>query len=198
MSPSASTSNLKTRAWGLGRQLWASYGQARWQGLSASARLWVLVFIGFMGVWVFVSIAILPAMRTLNASERQREEVAQQVVQMRSLQQRAQELQKIKSLSREESLKSLESITPAGNPALQMTIQGDRVLVQLKNLPASQLAAWMAQARSNAQTLPDEVHITRAALPNAGVQAGVNTTGNSAKPSNAWDGQIILRLPKKP
>ncbi len=198
MSPSASTSNLKTRARGLGRQLWASYGQARWQGLSASARLWVLVFIGFMGVWVFVSTAILPAMQTLNASERQREEVAQQVVQMRSLQQRAQELQKIKSLAREESLKSLESITPAGNPALQMTIQGDRVLVQLKNLPASQLAAWLAQARSNAQTLPDEVHITRAALPNAGVQAGVNTTGNSAKLSTAWDGQIILRLPKKP
>lgn len=198
MSPSASTSNLKARARGLGRQLWASYGQARWQGLSASARLWVLVFIGFMGVWVFVSIAILPAMQTLNASERQREEVAQQVVQMRSLQQRAQELQKIKSLAREESLKSLESITPAGNPALQMTIQGDRVLVQLKNLPASQLAAWLAQARSNAQTLPDEVHITRAALPNAGVQAGVNTTGNSAKLSTAWDGQIILRLPKKP
>ena len=104
MSPSASTSNLKARARGLGRQLWASYGQARWQGLSASARLWVLVFIGFMGVWVFVSIAILPAMQTLNASERQREEVAQQVVQMRSLQQRAQELQKIKSLAREESL----------------------------------------------------------------------------------------------
>jgi len=198
MSQSASSSHAKTRAQRLGQQLWATYGQARWQGLGARARLWVLIFAGFIGVWLFVSVAIIPAMRTLSTSDRQRADVAQQVAQMRFLQQRAQELQKIKPLSREESLKSLESITPAGNPSIQMSVQGDRVLVQLKNLPASQLAAWLAQARSNAQALPDEVHISRGALPNAGAQAGVNATGNSVPLSTAWDGQIILRLPKKP
>ena len=101
--------------------------------------------------------------------------------------------------SREESLKYLQSFTPTGNPALQMTIQGDRVLVNLKNLSASQLAAWLAQARSIAQALPDEVHITRSA------SSGVNNASTSVNPSNTsptantvWDGQMILRLPQGP
>jgi general secretion pathway protein M len=161
------------------------------------------VFLGLFGVWLFVSIAISPALRTLNASESQRAEVAQQVVQMRALQQRAQELQKTKPLSRDESIRSLQSITPTGNPALQMTIQGDRVLVQLKNLSASQLANWLAQARSNAQALPDEVHISRSATSSVSSSSsvsalsGVNANGNTANATAAWDGQIILRLPQR-
>lgn len=132
MSRTAPPSDWKTRAQAFGQQLWATYGQARWQGLSAHERLLASVLVGLFTVWLFVSIAISPALRTLNSAERQRADVAQQVVQMRSLQQRAQELQKTKPLSRDESLRSLQSITPTGNPALQMTIQGDRVLVQLK------------------------------------------------------------------
>jgi general secretion pathway protein M len=84
-----------------------------------------------------------------------------------------------------------------------MTVQGDRVMVQLKNLSASQLANWLAQARSNAQALPDEVHISRSAT--SGVSAstsvsalsGVNATSNFTNATTAWDGQIILRLPQR-
>jgi general secretion pathway protein M len=203
MSRAAPTTDWKTQVQAYGQQLWATYGQARWQGLSARERLLVSVLIGLFGVWLFVSIAISPALRTLNASESQRSEVAQQVVQMRALQQRAQELQKTKPLSRDESLRSLQSITPTGNPALQMTIQGDRVLVQLKNLSASQLATWLAQARSNAQALPDEVHISRStsssvsASTNVNASSGINATSNSPNTTTAWDGQLILRLPQR-
>jgi general secretion pathway protein M len=122
---------------------------------------------------------------------------------MRALQQRAQELQKTKPLARDESIRSLQSITPAGHPALQMTIQGDRVLVQLKNLPASQLATWLALTRSNAQALPDEVHISRStsssvsASTNVNASSGINATSNSANTTAAWDGQIVLRLPQR-
>lgn len=94
MSRTAPPSDWKTRAQAFGQQLWATYGQARWQGLSAHERLLASVLVGLFTVWLFVSIAISPALRTLNSAERQRADVAQQVVQMRSLQQRAQELQK--------------------------------------------------------------------------------------------------------
>ena len=203
MSRTAPPSDWKTKGQAFGQQLWATYGQARWQGSSARERLLVSVLVGLFGVWLFVSIAISPALRTLNASERQRAEVAQQVVQMRALQQRAQELQKTKPLSRDESIRSLQSITPTGNPALQMTIQGDRALVQLKNLSASQLATWLAQARSNAQALPDEVHISRStsssvsASTSVNALSGINSTSNSPNPTVAWDGQIVLRLPQR-
>ena len=152
---------------------------------------------------MFVSIGISPALSTLNSAERQRTEIDQQAALMRSLQQRAQDLQKTKPLSREESLRNLQSITPTGNPALQMTIQGDRVLVQLKNLSASQLATWLAQARSNAQALPDEVHMTRSNTLGAQTVSGVNTTTvvnasiTSLGTTATWDGQIVLRLPQR-
>ena len=203
MSRAAPITDWKTQVLARVDQLWATHGQSRWQGLNARERLLVSVFLGLFGVWLFVSIAISPALRTLNASESQRTEVAQQVVQMRALQQRAQELQRTKPLSRDESLRSLQSITPTGNPALQMTIQGDRVMVQLKNLSASQLASWLAQARSNAQVLPDEVHISRSisssvsASTSVSASSGVNATNNSTNATNSWDGQIILRLPQR-
>jgi general secretion pathway protein M len=197
MNRSAPPTDWKTRAQAFGQQLWATYGQARWQGLSAHERLLASVLVGLFSVWLFVSIAISPALRTLNSAERQRADVAQQVVQMRSLQQRAQELQKTKPLSRDESLRSLQSITPTGNPALQMTIQGDRVLVQLKNLSASQLATWLAQARSNAQALPDEVHITRSNSSGGNASNGVSAISTSSAVITAWDGQIALRLPQR-
>ena len=202
MSRSAFIADLKTQARALADQLWATHGQSRWQGLNARERLLVSVFLGLFGIWLFVSIAISPALRTLNSALQQRAEVAQQVVQMRALQQRAQELQKTKPLSRDESIRGLQSITPT-NPALQMTIQGDRVLVQLKNLSASELATWLAQARSNAQALPDEVHISRSATSSVSSStsvsalSGVNATSNSTNTTTAWDGQIIFRLPQR-
>ena len=203
MNRSASVTDWKTQSPSLAKQLWETHGQASWQGLSARERLLVSVFFSWLVIWLFISIAISPALRTLNSAQQQRAEVAQQVVQMRTLQQRAQELQKTKPLSRDESLRSLQSITPAGNPALQMTVQGDRVMVQLKNLSASQLATWLAQARSNAQALPDEVHISRSATSSVSAStsvsalSGVNATSNSTNATTAWDGQIILRLPQR-
>ena len=203
MNRSASIADWKTQSLSLAKQVWETHGQARWQGLSARERLLASVLLGLFGIWLFVSIAISPALRTLNSAQQQRAEVAQQVVQMRALQQRAQELQKTKPLSRDESLRSLQSITPTGNPALQMTIQGDHVLVQLKNLSASQLATWLAQAKSNAQALPDEVHISRAAASSVSAStsvsasSGVNASSNPTNATTAWDGQIILRLPQR-
>lgn len=203
MNRSASVTDWKTQSLSLAKQVWETHGQARWQGLSARERLLVSILLGLFGIWLFISIAISPALRTLNSAQQQRAEVAQQVVQMRALQQRAQELQKTKPLSRDESIRGLQSITPTGNQALQMTIQGDRVLVQLKNLSASQLATWLAQARSNAQALPDEVHISRStsssvsASTSVNASSGINASSNSTNTTTAWDGQIVLRLPQR-
>ena len=198
MSRSAPIAGWKHQVLAVGQQLWATHGQAHWQGLRARERFLISVFLGLMGIWLCLSIAITPAVRTLQTSSLRRAEMAEQLAQMQALQQRAQALQKTKALSRDESLRNLQSITPTGNPALQMSVQGDRVLVQLKNLSASQLATWLAQARSQAQALPDEVHITRAAAPNATTAAaGVSSANTSGNTVTAWDGQIVLRLPQR-
>ena len=197
MSRSASITGWKHQILTVGHQLWATHGQAHWQGLRARERFLISVFLGLMGIWLCLSIAITPAVRTLQTSSLRRAEMGEQLAQMQALQQRAQALQKTKALSRDESLRNLQSITPTGNAALQMSVQGDRVLVQLKNLSASQLATWLAQARSQAQALPDEVHITRAAALNATNAAGVSSANASGNTVTAWDGQIVLRLPQR-
>jgi hypothetical protein len=61
----------------------------------------------------------------------------------------------------------------------------------------------LAQARSNAQALPDEVHISRSisssvsASTSVSALSGVNATSTSTNATTAWDGQIILRLPQR-
>jgi hypothetical protein len=91
MSRATLITDWKTQVLARADQLWATHGQSRWQGLNARERLLVSVFFGLFGIWLFVSIAISPALRTLNSAQQQRAEVAQQVVQMRALQHRAQE-----------------------------------------------------------------------------------------------------------
>jgi general secretion pathway protein M len=74
---------------------------------------------------------------------------------------------------------------------MQLNVQGDRVTVQLKAVPAPALAGWLTQARSQAQALPVEAHLTR------------HTTGTaSTTPVNnanvvVWDGSLVLTLPNR-
>jgi general secretion pathway protein M len=118
-------------------------------------------------------------LNTLQDSAQRRQHIAQQHTHMLALQAQANALQNRTPLSREEALRQLQSITPSARMPLQ--IQGNRVLVQLKAVPAGELAQWLAQARQQAQSLPLEAHLTR------------NTTLTSV----VWDGNLVLSLPSK-
>jgi general secretion pathway protein M len=88
-------------------------------------------------------------------------------------------------LSRDEALRQLQSITPP--KYMQLQAQGTRVSVQLKAMPANDLAQWLAQARQQAQTLPTEAHLTR----NAASTTATTTT------ATVWDGNLVLSLPSR-
>jgi len=94
MSRSASITGWKHQILSVGQQLWATHGQAHWQGLRARERFLISVFLGLMGIWLCLSIAITPAVRMLQTSSLRRAEMAEQLAQMQTLQQRAQALQK--------------------------------------------------------------------------------------------------------
>jgi general secretion pathway protein M len=63
--------------------------------------------------------------------------------------------------------------------------------VQLKAVPAPALANWLTQARSQAQALPVEAHLTR----------NTTSTASTTPVSNAngvvWDGNLVLSLPNR-
>ncbi len=160
--------------------------QARWQALSPREQRGVSVLGALLGVLLFWSIAIAPALNTLRDSDNRRAQIGQQQTHMLALQAQAQALKARTLLSRDEALRSLQSLTPGAQ--MQLNVQGDRVTVQLKAVPATTLASWLTQARNQAQALPVEAHLTR------------NTTGTTPV-SNAnvvvWDGNLVLSLPNR-
>lgn len=156
---------------------------ARWQALSPREQRGVSVLGVLLAVLLFWSIAIAPALNTLRDSANRRAQIDQQQAHMLVLQNQAQDLQARTPLSRDEALRTLQSLTP--NPHLQLQVQGERVSVQLKAVPAPALAQWLTQARQQTQALPVEAHLTR---------------GNATAANNAavvWDGNLVLSLPNR-
>jgi len=157
---------------------------ARWQALSPREQRSVSVLGAIIGVVLFWSITLAPALSTLRDSDNRRAQIGQQQAHMLALQNQAQALQTRTPLSRDEALRNLQSLS-AGTP-IQLNVQGERVSVQLKAVPAPILANWLTQARSQAQALPVEANLTRS-----------NAASNSSNATVAWDGSLVLSLPNR-
>ena len=164
--------------------------QARWQALSSREQRGVSVLGALLAVLLFWSIAIGPALNTLRDSDNHRAQIGQQQAHMLALQTQAQALKTRTPLSRDEALRSLQSLTPGAQ--MQLNVQGDRVAVQLKAVPAPALASWLTQARNQAQALPVEVHLTR-----TNATSTSNSASAAANSTIAWDGNLVLSLPNR-
>lgn len=150
---------------------------SRWQALNPREQRSMSVLAALLAVLIFWSLAIAPALNTLRDSDNRRALIGQQQANMLALQAQAQALQTRTPLARDEALRNLQGLTPGAQ--MQLNVQGDRVTVQLKAVPAATLANWLAQARSQAQALPVEAHLTR---------------GSTAM---TWDGSLVLSLPNR-
>ena len=149
----------------------------RWQALSPREQRGLSLLGALLAVLLFWLIAIAPALNTLRDSDHRRAQIGQQHAHMLALQAQAQALQTRTPISRDEALRNLQGLTPGAQ--MQLNVQGDRVMVQLKAVPAAALANWLTQARSQAQALPVEAHLTRS---------------NTAM---TWDGSLVLSLPSR-
>jgi general secretion pathway protein M len=161
----------------------------RWQALSPGEQRGIAVLGALLALLFFWSIAIAPALNTLHDSDNRRAQITQQQAHMLALQSQAQALQTRTPLSRDEALRHLQGLTPGAQ--MQLNVQGERLSVQLKAVPATALANWLAQARSQAQALPVEAHLTRS---NATAASNASITANSVV---VWDGNLVLSLPSR-
>ncbi len=181
---------------------------SRWHALSAREQHSMQLLGLLLGLAVFWSLAIAPAWNTLRHSEARRADLMQQTSQMLALQRQAQALQSRQALSREQAMRTLQSLSTSAGTGMQLSLQGDGVLVQLKAVRAHTLANWLSQARTQAQALPVEVHLSRT-VPNAapvtlnGVASAISsgTVGaalaapGASNPAPTWDGSLLLKLP---
>jgi len=165
--------------------------QQRWLTLSAREQRGLQVVGVLLLVWLAWQVLIAPAQHKLRQAESQRQALSQQMASMQALQTQAQALQQRTAMSRDSALNALQGFAlPSG---MQLNPQGDRVLVTLKAVPAHVVAQWLAQARTQAQVLPSEVHLTRTSTNSS----ASNAASNSVIPTSpAWDGSLVLVLPR--
>ncbi len=163
---------------------------ARWQALSPREQRGVSVLGALLAVLLFWSITIAPALNTLRDSDNRRAQIGQQQAHMLALQSQAQALQARTPLSRDEALRTLQGLTPG--PQIQLNVQGERISVQLKAVPAPTLANWLTLARNQAQALPVEAHLTRGNAPTAN-----NASVTASNTAVLWDGSLVLSLPNR-
>lgn len=163
--------------------------RARWQALSSSEQRSLSGLAWVLCLALVYSVALSPAWQTLKHSQAQREQLSQQLAQMQALQAQAQAqaqaLQQRTPLSRDEALRTLQSLSNAAGSGLQLTVQGERVSVQVKALPASALAQWLRLVRTQAQCLPVEAHLNQASSASPGAPV-------------SWNGTLVLSLHSRP
>jgi general secretion pathway protein M len=165
----------------------------RWQALSPREQHGISLLGALLAVLLFWSIAIAPALNTLRDSDNRRMHIGQQQAHMMALQAQAQALQTRTPLSRDEALRNLQGLTPSTQ--MQLLVQGDRVTVQLKAVPAATLANWLTQARNQAQVLPVEAHLTRGHVTHT--NSTLEATSATAHSAVVWNGNLVLSLPNR-
>ena len=197
----------------------------RWMDLSGRERL------GLGMAWVVLALALLwsmgvaPAWRQWQQGQVQSRALQTQWQGMQALQAQVSALNGQNRVRPEEATRLLQNSLATLGPGATMTVNGDLATVQIKAASAAAVAQWLAQARVQAQALPVQARLGRAAAgANAGPGSGATTVGNMttaapvgalgalsapAAPNTAaatpgaaasagpvwWEGQIVLQLP---
>lgn len=150
-----------------------------WRGLAPREKLLAsgaaLVVLIALVWWILIG----PALAVLRNSESQHRELDAQLAHMQALQQQARTLQGQPKQGYDESLRALEAaVRQRLGTTARTTVAGDRVTLTLAGTPPDALAAWLAEARTNARALPAEARLTRGA-------------------AGGWDGTLVLTLPAR-
>lgn len=150
-----------------------------WRGLAPREKMLAsgaaaLVLLALLW-WLLVG----PALAVLRTSEPQHRALDAQLARMQALQQQARALQGQPKQGYDDSLRALEAaVRQRLGATARITVAGDRVTLTLAGTPADALAAWLAEARTNARALPAEARLTRGA-------------------AGGWDGTLVLTLPAR-
>ncbi|SFD84555.1 type II secretion system protein GspM [Paracidovorax konjaci] len=187
--------------------------RARWKALAPREQSLVLAAAALVAVALLWWVVLAPAVRTLREAPQQHAALDAQLQRMRALQAEALQLQAAPAAPAGDASQALRTSLGQrlGNQA-QIAILGDRATVTLKAAPADAVADWLAQARSNARTVPVEARLVRSTA--APAPAGTAVMGPTsparaaaaaprtapAAPDDAmprWDGTLVLTLPAR-
>ena len=188
--------------------------RAHWQALAPREQALVRGAAVLVAAALLWWLALAPALQTLRSAPARHAVLDAQLQRMLALQGEAQRLQGTPRADPDNAARALQSAaTERLGSTARTTLLGDRATVTLAGAPAGALAPWLAQVRSNAKAVPQEVHLVRApvapastapaatpasfaAAPAAAPGTGAAAAA-SATPTARWDGTLVLALPPR-
>lgn len=181
----------------------------RWDALSGRERGLLMLSMVTVALALLWSIALAPALHTLRSAPARHAQLDAQLQHMRTFQAQAQALQATPTLNSTQAQRSLQNtLAEQLGSSAKIQIKEERAHISLQKVPASTLAAWLTQARSNAHTTPVQMQLTRL---NTSTSTNINTSANGNNNSNSnteggsninmldgparWSGTLVLALP---
>lgn len=160
--------------------------RARWQALAPREQHLLRAAAVLVAAALLWWLALGPALATLRSAPARHASLDAQLQQMQALQTQAQQLQDAPRADPDSALRALQaSVTEHLGASARLAVAGDRATLTLQGVPANALATWLVQARSNAKSVPQEVHLVRSAA------------DPTAPQRTRWDGQLVLALPPR-
>ncbi len=169
---------------------------SRWASLAARERIMVAAAIVLISTALLWWVAIAPALSKLSQVRAAAPAVEAQLQQMRSQANEATLLKAQRSLSYDESLRSLESSIKTLGTGATLSVSDTRANITLRAVSGDALAQWLAQVRANARLVPSDVRLKKAGA-SASPAAASSATPAATPAAAAWDGSIVLNLPAR-
>lgn len=170
----------------------------RWQSLAPREQRLVLAAGALVLLALLWWLALAPALQTLRSAGPRHAALDAQLQHMQSLQAEALQLQAQPRIRPDDAQRTLQtSVTETLGTSARLSLNGDRATLTLQGTPADALAAWLAQARSNARAVPQETRLTRSAPGATRAGAAASAARPPATPAVRWDGTIVLALPPR-
>jgi general secretion pathway protein M len=134
-----------------------------WRALAGRERRLLLAAAAVLGLYLVFALAWLPAWRTLGRAPAERDRLESQWQAMQRLAEEARQLRATPPVEPELAAAALKAATERLGEKGRLSLQGDRAVLTLNGVGASELRDWLAEARSGARARPLEAHLTRAA-----------------------------------
>lgn len=138
----------------LAAYLGALSGRERWLlGITAALLAAVLLWM----------LALAPALRTLARAPSELARLDAQWQDMQRLAAEAQALRAAPTVTPEQAQAALKAATDRLGERARLTVQGERAVLTVTNVPSQALRDWLAEVRQGARALPLEASLTRGA-----------------------------------
>lgn len=172
--------------------------RARWLALAPREQALVRGAAVLVAAALLWWLALAPALQTLRSAPARHAVLDAQLQRMLALQNEAERLKGVPRADQGNAARALQSaVTERLGSTARTNVLGERATVTLTGTPAGALAPWLAQVRSNAKSVPQEVHLLRANAPPGSAPAAAPVAAAAAPATARWDGTLVLALPPR-